>query len=206
MEVVELEPTEGLERVGTGEGRSKPNRSGLVFEVHCPGIEPQKPSGVRRDDRDERSLEEGRESPNERNDSENAKEQRHSEVELHAFGKHGSSIAGPNGPKLSDGGRKSEPKRTDATRRSLQRLVRRVTAESGEREHASHRRGNEGAAAGKGRPKLATCPDRDRDEGANGKRRCPRSEREPTCLPKTERRGRAPDGLKLSGGYRRGQA
>ena len=47
-------------------------------------------------------------------------------------------------PKLSDGGEKGKNQRRTLPRRSLERLVRRVTSESGEREDASHRRGNEG--------------------------------------------------------------
>ena len=77
-------------------------------------------------------------------------------------------------------------------------------SESAEREHASHRRGNDGRCR---RERLTEAeddvPEGKRAPGANGNRRCPRSEREPACLSKTKQRGRAPNGPKLSdGGWR----
>ena len=82
---------------------------------------------------------------------------------------------GPNELKLSDGGEKGKNTKPALPRRSLERVVRRVTWESAERGHASHRRGNEGAAAGKGRTEQTT--------NLNGAPR-PRSEREQTLPPK----------------------
>src|SRR5882762_7650882 len=86
MVVEEPDPAKGLVRRSAADARRNPSLAAVVLEKHCPGIETQKPSDVRRNSRDERSLEEGGEHPNKRHGSEAAKKQRYLEANLHALG------------------------------------------------------------------------------------------------------------------------
>ena len=100
----------------------------------------------------------------------------------------------PNGTKLSDGGEKGNQQRRTLPRRSLERVVRRVELGVwGTEDRRPTGGGMMGAAAGEARTKLATRPDGNRDDGANGNRRCHRSARGQTCPLSTEQRGKAPN-------------
>ena len=87
--------------------------------------------------------------------------------------------SGPNDPSSATAGRKANQKGPTPPRRSLERLVRRVTAEcSTPQEHASHRRGNDGRCR---RERLTEADDEPKGEPRR------RSEREQTRLPSQSR-------------------
>jgi hypothetical protein len=94
MEVIELEPTKSLERGRASNSRRKPDRTAVVFEMHCPSIEPQKTSDVRSNNSNERGLEECGENPDRNNNDKSAEEQLCFEIKPHAFRKYGSPIVG----------------------------------------------------------------------------------------------------------------
>ena len=112
-------------------------------------------------------------------------------------------LLGLTDPSSATAGENATHSRRTPPRRSLERVVRRVTAESAEREHASHRRGNDGRCRrerlnrARDSPERQTCRQSEREPTRR------RSEREPTRPLSTEQRGRAPNGPKLSDGGRK---
>ena len=117
----------------------------------------------------------------------------------------------PNGPKLSDGGWRSQAPNSGQTRPPASV---RWSAWLGPRLRSAGRRNSErgtgggmtGAAAGKGRPERATTPESKPRPRSEREQTWPTKRRETDMTSHTEPRARAPNASKLSDGGWRSQA